>query len=151
MVVATSAPLHSIYIARRTIDAHIMRRYVGTLRGAVSAVNEGEIGFAKFPGSANSSGVYELPYSLLLPRRAEVSNLLVVTCPSASHVAFSAIRVEPTFMQLGTAAGIAAVLAAKTGSVVQDVPMPALQAGIAAAGQCFRTPDVGDCADVSKC
>ena len=39
----------------------------------------------------------------------ECSNLLVPVCASASHVAFCTIRLEPTWMHLGEAAGIAAV------------------------------------------
>jgi hypothetical protein len=135
--------------ARRTIDTHIMRRHAGSIGGAPSAANEGEIGFAPLPGTGD---VYELPYSLLLPRRADATNLLVPACPSASHVAFSAVRVEPTFMQLGTAAGVAAAIVAVARApprtAVQDVPPAALQAGLAAAGQCFHWPG---CADVGRC
>jgi hypothetical protein len=41
----------SIGIGSWTIDTHIMRRYVGTIKGQQSAVNEGEIGFAPLPGN----------------------------------------------------------------------------------------------------
>ena len=138
--------LHSLARSRRTIDTHIMRRFVGTISGTQSAQNEGEIGFAPLPGNGTT---YELPYSLLLPKRAEATNLLVPSCPSTTHVTFSSVRVEPTFMQLGTAAGVAAALAVKLGGVpVQDVPIAALQTGITGAGQCVHWPN---CSTVGQC
>jgi hypothetical protein len=139
-------PTRPIFLYR-TIDTHIMRRHVGQLdgQGVISAVNEGEIGFAQLPGEGP---VYELPYGLLLPRRAEATNLLVPVAVSASHIAFSSLRVEPTFMQLGTAAGAAAALAARTSAAVQDLDPRALQAAIVAAGQCVHWPD---CYGVGRC
>jgi hypothetical protein len=76
--------------------------------------------------------VFELPYSLLLPQRAHAGNLLAPTAPSASHVAFNSIRMEPQFMALGQAAGAAAALA--RGGAVQDVDVPALQAELVRQG-----------------
>ena len=72
--------------------------------------------------------VFEMPYSLLLPQRAQATNLLAPTTPSASHVAFNSIRMEPQFMILGQAAGAAAALALARGGAVQAVSVPALQA-----------------------
>jgi hypothetical protein len=72
--------------------------------------------------------VFEMPFSLLLPQRAQATNLLSPTAPSASHVAFNSIRLEPQFMILGQAAGAAAALALGLGGAVQDVSVPALQA-----------------------
>lgn len=43
----------------------------------------------------------------------QVDNLLVPVAVSASHVAFNAVRMEPTWMVLGHAAGVAAAMAAK--------------------------------------
>jgi len=86
-----------------------------------------------------------VPYGIILPRRADVSNLLVTSTPSTSHVAFGAMRVEPFFMALGTAAGVAAGLAARGGVAVQDVNIGALQAALVAAGQCIHWRD-GACA-----
>lgn len=76
--------------------------------------------------------VFELPYALLLPQRAQARNLLAPTAPSASHVAFNSIRMEAQFMALGQAAGAAAALA--RGGAVQDVDVPALQAELVGQG-----------------
>lgn len=84
---------------------------------------EGHAGDISAPDS-----VYEMPFSLLLPQRAQAKNLLAPTTPSASHVAFSSIRMEPQFMALGQAAGVAAALALAGRGAVQDVDVGDLQA-----------------------
>ena len=48
---------------------------------------------------------YPIPYRSLTPRREDATNLLVPVCLSASHVAFGSVRMEPTLMLLGHAAG----------------------------------------------
>jgi hypothetical protein len=124
----------SVALGAWAIDIHLMRRHAGTRDGLPSTENEGETG-TYFPGSG---AVYEVPYGVILPRRADVANLLVTSVPSTSHVAFGAMRVEPFFMSLGTAAGVAATLAARAGDAVQDVGIGELQAALVAAGQCIH-------------
>jgi len=53
----------------------------------------------------------QVPYRSILP--AGVDNLLVPVCLSATHVAWGAVRLEPTWMQIGEAAGQAAAMAVK--------------------------------------
>ncbi|MCC5838802.1 MAG: FAD-dependent oxidoreductase [Opitutales bacterium] len=52
---------------------------------------------------------YAIPYRSLLPPPDSVRNLLVPGCLSASHVAFSSVRLESTWMGLGEAAACAAL------------------------------------------
>ncbi|GAB2931858.1 hypothetical protein GCM10027203_35240 [Nonomuraea fastidiosa] len=78
---------------------------------------------------------YQIPYRALVPRREECANLLVPVCVSASHVAFSSIRMEVQYQMLGHAAGLAAAQAAGSGKAVQDVDVAALQEELVAAGQ----------------
>jgi hypothetical protein len=70
---------------------------------------------------------YGIPYRSLVPAREHATNLLVPVCLSASHVAFGSVRMEPTLMLLGHAAGIAAAQAARRGVAVQDVDVRELQ------------------------
>lgn len=79
--------------------------------------------------------VYGIPYAALTPRREHNVNLLVPVCLSASHVAFSSVRMEPQYEMLGHAAGVAAALAVGAGCAVQDVPLAALRERLVASGQ----------------
>ena len=64
---------------------------------------------------------YGIPYRSLLPRYSECDNLIVPVCLSASHIAFASVRMEPQFMLLGHAAGVAASLAVRDGTVLHRV------------------------------
>jgi hypothetical protein len=78
---------------------------------------------------------YQIPYRSLVPRFRECRNLLVPVCVSASHVAFSSVRMEPQYEMLGHAAGLAAVQALARDVTVQRVDVSALQAQLAEEGQ----------------
>ena len=69
---------------------------------------------------------YAIPYRSLVPRREDCENLIVPVCISASHVAFSSVRMEPQYQMLGAAAGLAAAAAAASDTAVQDVDVTTL-------------------------
>jgi len=107
------------------LDSHNVRRYV-TPEGTVQ--NEGDI-------QHRPPGPYHIGYGSLVPKRDECANLLVPVCLSASHIAYGSARMEPVFMLLGDAAANAAVLAARSGSAVQDVDYASLRGLLEAQGQ----------------
>ncbi len=72
-----------------------------------------------------STAPFQLPFGMLISTTH--ANLLVPVACSASHVGFSAIRLEPTWAALGQAAGLAAHLAANKGVPVQEVDVEKLQ------------------------
>jgi hypothetical protein len=96
-------------------DSHNVERIVGP-DGFVR--NEGDMQVAVKP--------YQIPYRIMLPKLAEAANLLVPVAFSASHVAYSSVRMEPQYMILGQAAGVAAELAIAGGTSVQAIPVGTL-------------------------
>jgi FAD dependent oxidoreductase len=98
-------------------DSHNVQRFVqadGTVQ------NEGNMEVPVKP--------YQIPYRILLPKKEEAANLLVPVCFSASHVVYSTVRMEPQYMILGQAAGVAAKLAIDKNAAVQDIDTKALTA-----------------------
>jgi hypothetical protein len=88
---------------------------------------------------------YQLPYGIMVPKG--VDGLLVPVAASATHVAFSTIRMEPTWMALGQAAGTAAHLAIESGSSPRSVNIGVLQRRLLRDGQVltfFRDIDPTD-------
>jgi hypothetical protein len=78
---------------------------------------------------------YGIPYRCLTPRREDATDLLVPVALSASHVAYASVRMEPTWMLLGHAAGLAAAQAARREVAVQDVDVRQLQEHLRDQGQ----------------
>jgi hypothetical protein len=66
-------------------------------------------------------GPYQLPYGAIIPKKQDCTNLLVPLCMSATHIAYSSIRMEATYMVMGESAGIAAAVAIRQGKAVQDI------------------------------
>lgn len=107
------------------IDSHNIQRYI-TPEGYVQ--NEGDIG-------VSTNGPYQISYGSLVPKKGQVSNLLVSVCLSSSHIAYGSIRMEPVFMILGQSAATAAAMAIDGKMAVQDVPYGKLRARLLADGQ----------------
>jgi hypothetical protein len=66
--------------------------------------------------------------------------LLVPVCLSASHIAFSSVRVEPTWMVLGQSSGIAAALAVRDDVSVQSLSYDKLKTRLLAQNQALTLP-----------
>lgn len=107
----------SIGMGSYNSDSHNVERVAmpdGTVR------NEGDVEVPVKP--------YEIPFRAILPKQNQVDNLLVPVCLSASHVAYSSMRMEPQYMIIGQAAGSASAIAVRAGEPVQDVNIAQLQA-----------------------
>jgi hypothetical protein len=104
-------------------DSHNIQRIVAA-DGFVR--NEGDVQVSVKP--------YQIPYGVMLPKRAEAVNLLVPVCFSASHVAYSSLRMEPQYMILGQAAGVAAKMAIEGRAGVQQIDQHALSQKLQAQG-----------------
>jgi len=83
---------------------------------------------------------YQLPYRILTPNADQVTNLLVSVDVSTSHVAYDSVRVEPTYMILGQAAGAAASIAIGQGTTVQSVPYSTLASQLLDDGLVLSVP-----------
>ena len=104
-------------------DSHNVQRFIEP-NGSVQ--NEGNMEVPVRP--------YQIPYQVLLPKKKEAENLLVPVCVSASHVTYSTLRMEPVYMIMGHAAGVAAKLALDNRQAVQDVDPSALKARLISQG-----------------
>lgn len=83
---------------------------------------------------------FGVSYRALVPKASEAVNLLTSTCPSSSHIAYGAIRIEFTFMALGQAAAVAASQAIDAGATVQEIPYAPLRDRLLADGQVLALP-----------
>ena len=117
------APVHAAAVAATEwyIDSHAcsFESYGGSR-------HEGKVilHMETFPGM--------VPYDALLPR--ELDNLLVVNCVSSTHIGWNTIRLEPTWMNIGEAAGWALVLARDAGVAAADVDRRRLVRTLARSG-----------------
>jgi hypothetical protein len=111
----------SVALGSYNTDSHHVQRLADK---DGNAVNEGDFQVGVRP--------YAIPYRSLTPKAGECPNLLVPVCVSASHVAYGTVRMEPVYMALGHACGVAAALAADRKAGVQDVPYEAVRAKLVA-------------------
>lgn len=118
---------HSVGIGTYMMDCH----YVSYVAGEDCVIIEG--------GIFTNTKPYAIDYYSLTPKRGECQNLLVPVCLSASHVAYTTIRMEPTYMILGQSAAVAAVQAIDQKCAVQEVDYPTLRTKLEEVGQ-FLTP-----------
>ncbi|MCB1133459.1 MAG: FAD-dependent oxidoreductase [Verrucomicrobiae bacterium] len=126
----------SIAVSSFPIDSHDCRRVALTGGGVI---NEGTI-YPVRKKHPREGFPYQVPFRSILPLPSECANLLVPVALSSSHVAFSSLRVEPTWMVLGQSAGIAAAMAADAGTAVQDLSYPVLRDRLLSRGQVLDLP-----------
>ena len=135
---------------RRMVGAHVMRQAdLQTERTKSDSIGMGSYNsdshniqrVAMPDGSVRNEGnvevpvqPYEIAYRSITPKREQVKNLLVPVCLSATHAAYSSVRMEPQYMIIGQAAGAAAALAVRGHSGVQDVSIATLQKKLHAHG-----------------
>ena len=104
-----------IAYAAYTMDSHNTQRIVIEKNGKKMVKNEGDV-------EIGGGMPYPISYRSLTPKREECTNLLVPICCSASHIAYGSIRMEPVFMCMGQASGMAIAIAEQKGlEKVQDV------------------------------
>ncbi len=107
----------AVGLAAYGMDSHHVQRYVD-VNGYVK--NEGNV-------ETRVAGPFPISYRSIVPKKSELTNLLVPICLSASHIAFGSIRMEPVFMVLGQSAAIAAALAIDNNCALQHVPYEELK------------------------
>jgi len=110
----------SIAVVEYPWDSHGVHKYDGLHPG----VREGYFYVRHAP--------IQVPYGVLLPRK--IGRLAVPVCCSASHVGYQTIRMEPVYMALGQAAGVAAHLAIAQGGELHEVPNEDLQIALVEQG-----------------
>jgi hypothetical protein len=107
----------SVGMGSFVIDCHIVQRIVV---GDGTVTDEGS-----FPDEPAIP--YQIPYRSLVPKPSQCQNLLVPVCLSASHIAYCSLRMEPVYMALGQASGVAASMAIKSRQAVQAIDVAALR------------------------
>lgn len=109
-------PIHwdSITASHYALDSHAVRK---------REPNRAHLdGFFSYP-----SKPYTVPYGVMVPD-APIGNLLSPVPVSASHVGFSTLRMEPCWMAMGQAAGVAAALCIEDGVGAAALDISKLQA-----------------------
>ena len=99
------APIHydSVAVGAYQIDSHATRKREPA---GQNKTLEGFLGLRWL------TRTYQIPYGVMVPR--QIDGLIVPVAVSATHMGFGTIRMEPCWMQLGYAAGVAADLLLRT-------------------------------------
>lgn len=114
-----------VAVATYPLDCHFIARVLDA---------EGKVRIEGGYGKQKST-YYGISYRSIVPKKSACSNLLVPVCLSASHVAYSSIRMEPVYMALGQTAGTAAVMSLESKIDVQDLSYESLKAQLLKDGQ----------------
>lgn len=109
---------NSVGLGSYGIDTHEIQRIVKN--GVVA--REGKTAAAR-----ESAGPYPIAYEAIVPKASECENLFVTFALSASHTAFSSIRMEPVFMITSQSAATAAAMAIEESVSVQRVDQAKLR------------------------
>lgn len=112
------------------MDSHNCRRILRNGR----LMNEGDVQEAGFKP-------YPISWRSIIPQIGECENLIIPVCVSASHIAFGSIRMEPVFMMLGQAAGMAASIAIRENCATQNLDYAGLRQSLLEAGQVLQVPE----------
>ncbi len=120
---------HSVGLGSYGTDTHEIRRIVKD--GVVT--REGKT------ASPREGGPYPIGYGAIIPRASECANLFVTFALSASHTAFSSIRMEPVLMVTSQSAATAACLAIDDQVPVQKVNQAKLRERLLADGQVLES------------
>jgi hypothetical protein len=130
--VGRQVPADSIGLGSYGTDTHEIRRIVKD--GLVAREGKTAIG-------RDGAPPYPIGYGAIVPKQHECENLLVTFALSASHTAFSSIRMEPVFMVTSQSAATAACLALDGRVPVQQVDYAKLRARLLADKQVLRWPE----------
>jgi hypothetical protein len=121
----------SIGLTSYPIDSHNIQRYVYTRNYVKYIQNEGCL----FIDDTYKSS-WPISFKSIVPKKGECTNLIVPVAISASHAAYGAIRMEPTFMIMAESAAAAAKIAIQENScIVQNISYSKLKKDLEACGQ----------------
>jgi len=120
---------HSIGLGSYGTDTHEIRRIVKD--GVVT--REG-----KTAAGRDGFGPYRIGFGAIVPKQNECDNLLVTFALSASHTAFSSIRMEPVFMVTSQSAATAACQALDADSAIQQIDQKQLRTQLLKDGQILQ-------------
>ncbi|HSI65683.1 MAG TPA: FAD-dependent oxidoreductase [Candidatus Saccharimonadia bacterium] len=132
---------HSVGLGSYGTDTHEIRRIVKD--GVV--IRDG-----KTAGGRDGAPPYPIGYAAIVPKQEECGNLFVTFALSASHTAFSSIRMEPVFMITSQSAATAACLSIDDKTAVQQVDQKKLRTQLLKDKQILEWKEKEVQADIDK-